>query len=91
MVNQNQTFENLWNNAILQQDKISSVEAGVDPDQVKVLSNPMEIWNTYIDLINSANEISLIIATPNALQRNYKAGIIHMLTEAAEKGTLMLI
>jgi two-component system, OmpR family, sensor histidine kinase VicK len=85
LVNQNQTFENLWNNAILQQDKISSVEAGVDPDQVKVLSNPMEIWNTYIDLINSANEISLIIATPNALQRNYKAGIIHMLTEAAEK------
>jgi hypothetical protein len=69
LVNQNQTFENLWNNAILQQDKISSVEAGVDPDQVKVLSNPMEIWNTYIDLINSANfEISLIIATPNALQ-----------------------
>jgi len=85
LVNQNQTFENLWNNAILQQDKISSVEAGVDPDQVKVLSNPMEIWNTYIDLINSANEISLIIATPNALQRNYKAGIIRMLTEAAEK------
>jgi two-component system sensor histidine kinase VicK len=86
LVNQNQTFENLWNNAILRQDKISSVEAGVDPDQVKVLSNPMEIWNTYIDLINSANfEISLIIATPNALQRNYKAGIIHMLTEAAEK------
>jgi two-component system, OmpR family, sensor histidine kinase VicK len=86
LVNQNQTFENLWNNAILRQDKISSLEAGVDPDQVKVLSNPMEIWNTYIDLINSANfEISLIIATPNALQRNYKAGIIHMLTEAAEK------
>jgi signal transduction histidine kinase len=51
-----------------------------------VLSDPYEIRKTYLNLINSAvSEISLIIATPNALQRNYKGGIISMLIEASEK------
>lgn len=82
---QNHIFENLWNNATSQHDKISSLEVGVDPEEVKVLSDPFEIRSTYINLIASASfEISLIIATPNALQRNYRGGIIAMLKEAAE-------
>ena len=83
---QNLIFENLWNNATTHHDKVSSLEAGVDPEQVKVLSDPFEIRSTYINLIKSANfEISLILATPKALQRNYRGGIIAMLVEAAEK------
>jgi signal transduction histidine kinase len=83
---QNYVFKNLWNNATTFHDKISSLEVGVDPEEVKVLSDPIEIRRNYINLIKSANfEISLIIATPNALQRNYKGGIINLLTEAAEK------
>lgn len=79
-------FENLWNNAIIQHDKMSSLEVGVDPEEIKVLSDPHEIRKTYLSLIKSAvSEISLIIATPNALQRNYKGGIISMLIEASEK------
>lgn len=79
-------FENLWNNADTQHDKMSSLEVGVDPEEIKVLSDPYEIRKTYLNLINSAvSEISLIIATPNALQRNYKGGIISMLIEASEK------
>jgi signal transduction histidine kinase len=82
----NHIFQNLWNNAITQQDKISSLEVGIDLEEVKVLSDPLEIRSTYINLIKSANfEISLIIATPKALQRNYRGGIITMLIEAAEK------
>jgi two-component system sensor histidine kinase VicK len=83
---QNNIFENLWNNAIIQHDKVSSLEVGVDPEEVKVLSDPFEIRRTYLNLINSANsEISLIIATSKALQRNYRGGIISMLIEASEK------
>ena len=83
---QNYVFKNLWNNATTFHDKISSLEVGVDPEEVKVLSDPIEIRRNYINLIKSANfEISLIIATPNALQRNYKGGIINLLTQAAEK------
>jgi len=82
----NHIFQNLWNNATTQQDKISSFEVGIDPEEVQVLSDPLEIRSTYINLIKSANfEISLIIATPKALQRNYRGGIISMLIEAAEK------
>jgi signal transduction histidine kinase len=83
---QNYVFENLWNNSVSYQDKSSSLEAGVDPEEVKVLSDPTEIRKTYLNLIESAKtEISLIIATPNDLQRNYKGGIISMLVKASEK------
>ena len=83
---QNYIFENLWNNATTHRDKISSLEVGVDPEEVKVLSDPVDIRRTYANLINSANfEVSLIIATPKALQRNYKGGIIRLLAEAADK------
>jgi signal transduction histidine kinase len=83
---QNYIFEILWNNAIIQHDKISSIEVGVDPGEVKVISDPHEIRTTYLNLVKSANsEISLIIATPKALQRNYRGGIISMLIEASEK------
>jgi signal transduction histidine kinase len=83
---QNYVFENLWNNSLSHHDKSSSLEAGVDPEEVKVLSDPTEIRKTYLRLIESAkSEISLIIATPNALQRNYKGGIISMLVEASDK------
>lgn len=83
---QNYVFENLWNNAVTQHDKISSLEAGVDTEEVKVLSDPFEIRRTYLNLIKSANsEISLIIATPNTLQRNYTGGIINMLIKTSQK------
>jgi phospho-acceptor domain-containing protein len=83
---QNYVFENFWNNACTHNDKISTLELGIDLEEVKVLSDPNEIRSTYINLINSANfEISLIIATPNAVQRNYTGGIIDLLITAAEK------
>lgn len=83
---QNYVFENLWNNSVSEHDKSSRLEVGVEPEEVKVLSDPVEIRKTYLSLIESAkSEISLIIATPNALQRNYKGGIISKLIEASEK------
>ena len=83
---QKYVFENLWNNSVTQHDKMSSLEVGVDPEEIKVLSDPYEIRKTYLNLINSAvSEISLIIATPNALQRDYRGGTISMLIEASEK------
>ena len=86
VVQQNYIFENLWNNSTTHNDKISTLELGIDLEQLRVLSDPNEIRKTYINLINSANfEISLIIATPNALQRNYTGGIINLLIRAAEK------
>jgi two-component system sensor histidine kinase VicK len=83
---QNSLFENFWNNATTQKEQTSTLELGVDLEEIKVLYDPNEIRTTYINLINSAKiEISLIIATPNALQRNYTGGIINLLITATEK------
>ena len=68
--------------------KLAQVEEEnlIEPEEIKLLSNPVEIRQTYIDLISSAkSEISLIIATPNALRRNLNSGIINMLRDAAEE------
>ena len=83
---QNHIFDNLWNNATIQDDKITSLEVGVESEQVKVISDASDVRKTYFNLIDSAKfEISLIIATPNSLKRNYREGIISKLIEASEK------
>lgn len=83
---QNYIFDNLWDNAITPDAKLTSFEAGVEPEQVKIISDASEVRVTYFDLLESAKfEISLIIATPNALKRNYREGIISKLIEASEK------
>ena len=67
-------------------DKVTEVEDVIKPGDIQILSNSVEIRQQYINLINSAkSEISLIIATPNALRRNLNGGIINMLRDAAEK------
>jgi len=68
------------------ENKVSWGEFEVQPEEFKVLSNPVEIRHWYINLINSAkSEISLIIATPNALRRNLSGGMINLLKDAADK------
>jgi len=83
---QNYIFDILWDNATTQDHKIANLEVDVEPEEVKVISDASEVRNTYFNLIESAKfEISLIIATPNALRRNYREGIISKLIEASEK------
>ena len=58
----------------------------IEPEEMKILTDPIEIRQTYYNLIKSAkSEISLIIATPNALRRNLSGGIIEALREAAQE------
>ena len=54
--------------------------------EIKVLSNPVEIQQIYLDLIQSASsEISLIISTPNAALRQHKIGLTDLLKTAASE------
>ena len=67
-------------------DKVTEAEDEIEFRDIQILTNPVEIRQQYINLIKSAkSEISLIIATPNALRRNLNGGIINMLRDAAEK------
>jgi two-component system, OmpR family, sensor histidine kinase VicK len=70
----------------IHQDDLARAEQAeiIEPEEIKILSDPYEIRQTYLDLIESAkSEISLIIATPNALRRNLTGGIIKKLRDAA--------
>lgn len=67
-------------------DKVTEAEEEIEFRDIQILTNPVKIRQQYINLINSAkSQISLIIATPNALRRNLNGGMINMLRDAAEK------
>lgn len=60
------------------------MDAGLEPGEIKVLSNPVEIQRVYLNLIQSAtSEISLIISTPNAALRQDKIGLTDLIKTAA--------
>jgi two-component system, OmpR family, sensor histidine kinase VicK len=81
-------FERLWNEraTISAYDRILEVQEGIAPEEIRILSNPAEVQKQYINMINSAvSEISLIIATPNALHRAQKFGVVDLLSKATKE------
>jgi signal transduction histidine kinase len=86
LVEQRYVFENLWaNNSNEYHYRTISSNKSVQIEEIRILYDPVEIRNKYIGLIKSAtSEISIIIATPNAVRRNYNGGIIDLLRDAAE-------
>lgn len=64
--------------------KLAGMDAGTDSGEIRILSNPEEIQQLYLDLIQSASsEISLIISTPNAVVRQHKIGLTDSVKAAA--------
>ena len=55
-------------------------EGFIRQEEFKVLSDPGDIQLLYLDLLQSAlSEISLILSSQNALERQYKIGLINLL------------
>ena len=82
----NSLFERLWSDraSISASDRILEIQEGVELEEIRILSDPRAVHRLYVELINSAlSEISIIIATPNALHRAQKIGIIDLLHQAA--------
>jgi two-component system, OmpR family, sensor histidine kinase VicK len=79
-------FENLWNKAIPAIQKIREIEQGIKPDIIETITDPIRIQNIYLNLIKSSvTEIMLIIPTINAIYRQIKIGILHLLKEVTTK------
>jgi signal transduction histidine kinase len=86
IIEQRYIFENLWANNSYEYHHTISPTKSVKIEEIRILYDPTEIRHKYIDLIKSAtSEISIIIATPNALRRNYTGGIIGLLRDAAKR------
>lgn len=82
----NSLFERLWSDraSVSASDRILEIQEGVELEEIRILSDPRAVHRLYVELINSAlSEISIIIATPNALHRAQKIGIINLLVQAA--------
>ena len=64
------------------------MDAGIEPEEIKILSLPTEIQDLYRNLVQSASsEISLIMPSPNALLRQHKIGLTDLIeTAATERG-----
>jgi signal transduction histidine kinase len=64
------------------------LDAGIEPEEIKILSLPTEIQDLYRNLVQSASsEISLIMPSPNALLRQHKIGLTDFIeTAATERG-----
>jgi signal transduction histidine kinase len=84
----NSLFERLWNDraSINASDRILEIQEGVEPEEIRILSDPREVHRLYAELLDLAmSEISIIFATPNALHRAQKLGIIELLIRAAKE------
>ncbi len=62
------------------------MEEGIEREDIKILSNPNDIQQLYLNRLQSAlSEISLILSSHNALERQYKIGLTDMLKKAAKE------
>jgi two-component system sensor histidine kinase VicK len=60
------------------------MEEGIEPEEIKILSNPEDIQLLYRNLIQTAlSEISLIIPTRNTLSRQHEIGLTDLIKKAA--------
>jgi two-component system, OmpR family, sensor histidine kinase VicK len=77
-------FENLWNKAIPAEQKIREIEDGIELGTTEIITNSSKILDLFIDLIkSSASELLLILPTVNAFIREYRLGVIQLMTKKA--------
>ena len=77
-------FDMLWNKAIPAEQRIREIEEGIKPEVIETIRDPVEIQKVGNNLIASAKkEILIIFSTARAFYRQYKAGTVDLLKQAA--------
>jgi signal transduction histidine kinase len=78
-------FDALWSKAVPASRRISEIEDGIQIESIELIHLPSKSIKIYKDLVSEARkEILVIIPTINAIQRQDKAGIFRLLSEAAK-------
>jgi len=82
----NSLFEEVWKNSIDATERIRNIEAGVDLEDIEVISSSLRAQERYIDIVRTASkEILWIFPTTNAFLRQDKMGAIPLAIEAAQE------
>jgi signal transduction histidine kinase len=75
-------FDMLWNKSIPAEIRIKEIEEGIKPNVLETITDPFEINNVYLDIIESARrDIMLIIPTINAMRRHSDIGVFKRIKE----------
>jgi hypothetical protein len=79
-------FDTLWFKSIRADEKIKSIEEGVQPQFVETVSDPYQVHKLGQDLARSAREEVLILfSTANAFLRQWKVGLHKTLREVVKR------
>jgi signal transduction histidine kinase len=86
-VNQFKTvFEDLWKNSIDARDMIENIQRGIEPEKIEIISRASNAERIYLDLLKSAHkEILLLFPTTNAFLRQFRLGVIDLISNIAIK------
>ncbi len=78
-------FDTFWKKTISFDQRIMEIEEGIIPKVIETSDNPLDIQDKIFDLLNSANnEILIIASTSNAFHRQKSAGFIQKLKEISQ-------
>ncbi|HYF99991.1 MAG TPA: HAMP domain-containing sensor histidine kinase [Candidatus Saccharimonadales bacterium] len=73
-------FEELWKEGISAQDRIRQIETGIAPVTTKVIENPVQSKNLFLQLIEEAqDEVMVVFPSLNTIKRQSKIGLFNLL------------
>jgi signal transduction histidine kinase len=85
-------FKELWSSGIDANDRINSIEHGIEPDFLEVITDAEKVSRVLVDLVNSVKrEALLLLPNDKAMIRIDKLGIIDNLIELSKRGVVVKI
>lgn len=85
-------FNELWNNGIDANDRINSIERGIEPDFLEVMTDPEKVSRVLVGLVKSIKtEALLLLPNDRAIIRIDKLGIIDNLIDLSKRGVAVKI
>lgn len=88
----NLLFEELWKTGINAEERIRSIENHIDVEGSEIIENTIKVRDLFIDLIKaSRHEVLIIFPSMNAIDRQNKIGVIHLLEHKAREGVNLKI
>jgi len=85
-------FDMLWQNAIPAEQRIKEIEEGIKHEFIETIQDHAETERIVPKVVRSATEeILLILSTSNTFYRYENEGILQLLKDSAERGTIIRI
>jgi signal transduction histidine kinase len=85
-------FKELWSSGIDANDRINSIEHGIEPNFLEVMTDPEKVSRVLVDLVKSIKtEALLLLPNDKAIIRIDKLGIIDDLIDMSKRGVAVKI